>query len=441
MSKSTPRTLSDRLRPIALALVAIIAIAHADAPKAQTLGREVTLNIAAVVNEDLITVYDLAQRISLVIAFSNLPDTVQTRQRIAPSALRKLISEKIRMQEAKRLEIKIDDNEIDKRVAEIERGNGLPPGGLEKFFQSRNIDMETLRMQIRSDLTWIDVVNRLFRGLVSVSDREVDDEVAKIQANAGKTEYLLSEIFLAYDGKARADVMQAAERIRQQLVEGASWPQMAQNFSENASAQRDGDVGWNQIGILPPAVGTAVAGMSKGQLSNPISTDEGVYLMLLRDTRVAQGIPEASDEKVRVELHQLHLPVPPGSDAQAASTVMTRAQQLVSGIDNCPAFDAVANAQGSSLSGALGTFELGSLSPQIRSLVQSVPSGGMSQPMRTDNGVIIMMVCSRDTETAKDPMTMLRDEINRRLLNEQLNRLAEQHEDKLRRQAFIDIRI
>lgn len=441
MSKSTSTTLCDRMRPIVLAMVAFLALTHADAPKAQTLGREVTLNIAAVVNEDLITVYDLAQRISLVVAFSNLPDTPQTRQRIAPSALRKLISEKIRMQEAKRLDIKVDDQTIDKRVAEIERGNGLQPGGLENYFKSRNIDMETLRAQIRSDLTWIDVVNRLFRGLVTVSDREIDDEVARIEANAGKTEYLLSEIFLAYDDKPRAEVMQAAERIRQQLAEGASWPQMAQNFSENASAQINGDIGWNQIGILPPAVGTVVAGMSKGQLSDPISTEEGVYLMLLRETRVAEGVPEASDEKVRVELHQLHLPVPPGSDAQAASSVMSRAQQLVSGIDNCPAFDAVANSQGSTLSGELGTFELSSLSRQIRALVQSVPAGGISQPMRTDNGVIVMMVCSREAETAQDPMTKLRDDINRRLLNEQLNRLAEQHEDKLRRQAFIDIRI
>jgi len=84
---------------------------------------------------------------------------------------------------------------------------------------------------------------------------------------------------------------------------------------------------------------------------------------------------------------------------------------------------------------------LDKLNPQFRSMVEALQPNQISQPMRTDNGVIVLMVCSRSTAEGGDPIAEAREKIRLQLLNERLSRMARQHEDKLRREAFIDIRL
>ena len=74
-------------------------------------------------------------------------------------------------------------------------------------------------------------------------------------------------------------------------------------------------------------------------------------------------------------------------------------------------------------------------------MIQSLEVGGVSQPIRTADGVIVLMVCSRQSEGGVDPVAAERERIQREILNERLSRMASQHEDKLRRQAFIGIRL
>lgn len=399
-----------------------------------------SMNIAAVVNDDLITVYDLVQRISLVIAFSNLPNTPQVRQRIAPDVLRRLISEKLRMQEAKRLEVEVPQERIDTALSDVEKNNKLPPGGLEGFLRSRNIDKDTLEQQLRADLTWVQTVTALFRGLVSVSDQEIEDELKKQQEAAGKTEYLVSEIFLSFESKSAAEVEQQAQSLLQQLQSGADWVALAQNFSQSPTADDGGFLGWNRAEQLNPAIVSALNNMDAGQISPPIRTDDGIYIMFLRNKRVSAGLT-GEPGKEEVTLQQLHLPIAPGADEGTVAQIMSRAQQLAAGAADCSGLDQIAKAEGGPLSGNLGTFDVNTLNPQMKQLIANVPAGQSSQPMRTTNGVIVMMVCSRVSEQAEDPVQKAREEIRIRLLNEKLNRLASQHEQKLRLQSFIDVRL
>ena len=68
-----------------------------------------TLRIAAVVNDEMISVYDLNMRLSLVVALSGLPKTLETRQRLGPQVLRSLIDDELKRQEATRLGISVSE--------------------------------------------------------------------------------------------------------------------------------------------------------------------------------------------------------------------------------------------------------------------------------------------------------------------------------------------
>jgi peptidyl-prolyl cis-trans isomerase SurA len=399
-----------------------------------------TLNIAAVVNDDVISIYDLSQRVELVIAFSNLQRNQQTQQRIAPDVLRRLILEKLHFQEAERLELEIPEENIQREVARMEKRANMPNGGMERFLSSRGIDPLTLKDQIRAEAAWVTVVQTLFRGLISVSDQEIDDIIEQMRAESGQPEYRVSEIFLVYDDKSRSEVESVALQIHSQLGAGASWPELARNFSQSISAQRGGDLGWNMENELGSILGPVVKQLSPGQISSPVATDDGVYIVLLQEQRTAEGL-SAEPPTVQVVLQQLHLAVPEGAGAATIAATTDQARQLSQGISQCTEFESISKASGSPKSGLLGTFELSQLSPQIQEMVAPLQANQVSQPMRTADGVIVLMVCSRETEQGSDPVEQARNEIRSRLLNERLGRLAKQHEDKLRREAFIEIRL
>ncbi len=399
-----------------------------------------SLNIAAVVNDDVISVYDLSQRIGLIITFSNLPNTVETQQRIAPDVLRRLIIEKLHLQEAERLEIKVSDEEIANAIRNMEQKNDIPPNGMETFLKNRGLDIYALEQQFRAEQAWIRVVGNLFRRLVTISDQEIEDVLNAERAKAGKPEYLTAEIFLAFDEKPASEVQQVANRIHEQIAGGASWPQMAQNFSEAATASQSGDMGWNSAGDLGPEIGPVVAQLQPGQITPPITTDDGVHIVLLRDQRIARDFEKGAAD-VTVGLHQLHVAIPPTADPRTVADITARTQSLAESAADCESFANLGDTQGSELSGYLGEFSLEKLNPQFRNMVASLQPNQVSQPLRTDNGVIVLMVCSRKTAEGGDPIAEARERIRLQLLNERLSRLARQHEDKLRREAFIDIRI
>jgi len=105
--------------------------AASQAPVAQPPGGQITeTRIAAVVNDEVISVADVRSRLRMVMLSSNLTDSPETRQRIAAQVLRTIVDEKLQLQEAKRQNVSATDEEINKAYTQIEKQNNMQPGQL-----------------------------------------------------------------------------------------------------------------------------------------------------------------------------------------------------------------------------------------------------------------------------------------------------------------------
>ncbi len=105
------------------------------APARPPTGQAPEMRIAAVVNDEVITDYDVVSRMRMVMISSNIPDTPETRQRIAPQVLRSLIDEKLELEEAKREHITATDAEINAALEQIEKQNNMKPGSAERVHE------------------------------------------------------------------------------------------------------------------------------------------------------------------------------------------------------------------------------------------------------------------------------------------------------------------
>jgi len=392
--------------------------------------------IAAVVNDEVISVRDLNNRLSLLIATSNLEDRPETRRRLAPEVLRMLIDDVLKQQEAKRLNVVVSKDDVDRALGRIEQQSNLPPGKLPEALANAGVKLSTLIDQVEVEIAWVKAVTRLERGRITIGEDEIDNELARIQQSAGKPEFLVAEIFLPVDDPAKeGEVGALAERLAQQIRNGASFPALARNFSQGASAAVGGDLGWVRLGQLGPELDAALQRLQPGQVSDPIPTTSGYYLLALRERRVAEGLPGSN---AKVSLSQVYLPVSPDAAPADVADRMEEVRKLSEPAQSCTDLQALNREGAPQVSGSLGEVEVSQLPPDIQKVVQPLQVGQKSAPFRSGDGVVVLMVCDRQ---GQDDSLRQREMIRRTLEEQRLAAAAQRYLRDLRRAAFVDIRL
>ena len=394
--------------------------------------------IAAVVNDQVISIYDVNARLSLVIASSGLENRPNIRSRLVPQVLRTLIDEALKLQEAKRLNIQIGKRDIDRVLARIERQNNVPNGGLKEYLARQGVEITVLIDRVEADVAWVKVVRRRLRSRIEIGQDEIDEKLAEIEANKGKPEHRVEEIFLPVDNPSEEnEVRIAAERLLQQHRAGAKFSEIAGNFSQSASAVMGGDLGWIKLGQLGGELDNALLKMNPGQVSQPIRSLAGFHVLRLRDRRAALGLTTSD---ASVSLQQLFIPLRANPGRDEVNSGMEKAGALAMRAQSCEDMTNLSKETGSPLSGSLGTLKLSTLPAQIRSVARDIPVGRASQPIRSGDGIVVLMVCERE-EAEKMSLADERKKIGNMLLTKRLEMMARQYLRDLRREAFVDVRI
>lgn len=395
-----------------------------------------TLGIAAVVNDDVISLYDLDSRIRLLIVTSKQKDTPEVRRRLARQVLNRLIDEKLKLQEAQRLNIKVSKKELDQAFENMERRNKLPKGGLSAFLRQKQIDHVVLIDQIEASLAWGAAVNRTFRSQISISEEEIDEVINEIRESKGHPEYLVSEIFLAVSNPTLANqTLMNANRLIEQINQGANFFALARNYSQSATAAIGGSLEWVRQGQLAKELNEVLAPLKKGTVSTPIRTIAGYHILLKRNERIGQGLPQ-SEEKL--DLRQIFLPLSPNASNDEKNQLEEKARSMGARAASCSDMETLEAESGSPLSGALGVVNSTSLPAPVQGALKGLPVGTASKPLPSDGGVIFLMICKR---TGTSAMDIIRPKTRQRLMSERLDISSRGLLRDLRNAAFLDIRI
>ena len=420
------------MRPLLLAMTSLLGLILASDPARAALEQR----IVAVVNDEVISARDLNDRLQLVTLTSGIPDSEQARARLAPQVLRSLIEETLQLQEAERLEIAVEDAEIERALANIAERNQMTVEAMRRFFAQNSIDFATLLDQVRAQIAWVKVVNRQIVPRVTVTVDQLDMAVEEARRNEGEPEYLLSEMVLPVDNPAQAQVVaQDAARLVQTLREGASFESLARQVSAAASAETGGDVGWIRSSAIPQELRNTLESMREGEISEPIPSPVGYYIFLLRDRRLNQAAVDRTADDVEVELAQILFPVDAEADIDA---LRVQAAELRDDIGDCAAMADTATELNAPESGRLGWLRVGDLPPTLRQAVSSLPVGQVSLPLDGPAGVHLLMVCDRRNAQAETPQ---REQIAERLQRERVERLARRYLRDLRKEAFVEVRL
>ncbi len=417
---------------IMVAIAVSIALLAGPASRAQDSQR-----IAAVVNDEVISVYDLIARIDLVVATTGLQNSSEVRRDIAPQVLKNLINERLQFQEGARLGVQITEDQMARAVSSVEDDSGALPGSFFKFLQASGLSRETALEQIRAQIVWGIAVRRRLGPNVVVSREEIDTARERMEAGQSEPIFRIAEIFLGVPNQSdeqavAADARQLATQLK---TGGVDFGAVARQFSHNATAAVGGDLGWVQVGQLAPEIARVVPNILPGNISEPIRSVEGFHIITVLERQEPRATA-AGD--VSVELVQVVLPVTDEPGSMHDNEQRALAEEVGRTVRTCADMRELSRVVGNELSGDLGTMKLDELPTPIRLTVAGLAVDQPSAPVRTINGYHVLMVCARREAVDRviDDETIRRDLVARRL-----GLLARRYLRDLRTASFIEVRV
>ncbi|HYG25271.1 MAG TPA: peptidylprolyl isomerase, partial [Caulobacteraceae bacterium] len=280
--------------------------------------------VVAIVNDDIISSYDMMQRMRLIMVTAGVQPTQENLPQLQREALRSLIDERLQMQEIRRVEQeqKIDivatDEDIDQEIADIAKGNNMTGPQLVQALASQGVGPETLRSQLRSEVSWQRWIHGRYGSRLRIGEDQVKAQRERLAQAASRPQYQVAEIFIDAARVGGMDqALQGANQLVEQLQKGAPFPAVARQFSAAPTAAAGGDAGWISSGEMPTEVDSVLEQLRPGQLSRPIPVQDGVYIVYLREKR-------AGGTATLISLKQAAVPL--GAEASEAELAAASAK-------------------------------------------------------------------------------------------------------------------
>ena len=393
--------------------------------------------IAAVVNDEIISIHDLESRLKFALVMSGFPDNLENRRRALPQVLRKMVDERLQMQEAARVKVSVSADEVNRSIQGAEQQNHMPPGGLIAMLNKSGVDTDVARDQIRADLSWLKVTARVLQPSIKVGEEEVNERLDGLRQMLGHPEFMLAEIFLGVDSPSQEEESRRlGERLLDQIKAGAPFQALARQFSQTGSAANGGVVGWVVDSNLDDDIKAAVVPLDKGGITSLLRTPAGFTIIAVLDKRVSgQGL--ANDETLN--LAQVFFPNPVGTP-KPRQQLAAKAAELTAPLKSCGDFEEFGKKLNAAKASQLNNIRKSELPPGVVNAVADLPANTASAPVDAGNGFTVFMVCSR-TGLGGEAGLPSREVIRRQIEDERMDLQGKRYLRDLRRAAFVDFRL
>ena len=393
-----------------------------------------SLNIVAIINDEIISDYDLQSRIDFVLFTSGLPNNPNERKRIRYRILNNLINQKLMLQQAKQKKINVSRKQIGEFIGQVEKQNGWLKGNMAKLLNKNNVDTLTYERQVEAKIAWGRIIRNKLAKSGDLDEENINAQIRLIQNYKGRPEYLVAEIFVSFDaGRSDLKEQELVNRLYQKIKGGIPFGQVARSFSESASAARNGNLGWIREDQLDPNLAKIISNLQLNELSVPVRAPDGYYILLLKNKRLAQGLIG----ETLISIQQILLPLKNKAAKSEVQAQLTLAQSISKSVQNCKDMEALEKEIGTPKMGKILGVKLSNLLPSIRKATQNLDIGKASNPIRTKAGILILMVCSR---TFNEDEAKARRRVAQYISRQRAELISRRELLDLRQAAFIETR-
>lgn len=215
-----------------------------------------------------------------------------------------LIEEKLKLQEAKRLNAVTDEKEVDRIIGGIAERNKMTIDQFAQHMKGMGVDINTMKARFRAEISWREVVRRRFGHLVAITERDVDQFVANTSSLAqSEVELQVQRITLplpsSLDQAQIAQRIAEADALHRQYSGCASMSALA---AATAGAKFE-DLGMRKPASIPEPTRSLLLNATDGDLL-PASVGQGSVELWALCGRKAPAGQGSARENAQNELRQ-----------------------------------------------------------------------------------------------------------------------------------------
>lgn len=396
--------------------------------------------IVAVVNNDVITAFELNERIQLVrrqLESQKIP--LPPQDVLEKQILERMINEKVQLQFASETGIRVDDAALDQAIARIADGNHMSLDQMRQALEKDGVSFSKFRENIRNEITLARVKEREADNRVIVTESELENYLANQTQKGNETEYNLAHILIQVPEQANAEKIQERKKIAEQalaeLQKGVNFGQVAATFSDAADGLQGGELGWRPASRLPQLFTDALNKLQPGEVSAILRSPNGFHLLKLNDKRGRDAV------LVVTQTHARHILIKT-NEVVSEADAKRRLIELKERLDNGANFAELArlhSEDGSAAKGGdLGWLSPGDTVPEFEHAMDALPLNVVSQPIHTQFGWHLIEVLARRKEdvTQEKQKIRARQEIRERKADEAYQEFVRQ----LRDRAYVEFK-
>lgn len=395
-------------------------------------------SVAVIVNSGVILQSDVDSALKTIKANAKqnkqpLPQETVLREQV----LEKLIIDTLQQQEADRIGVKIDDNRLNEAIKEIAKNNQQTQEQLIASVAQEGLTYPEFREQVRKEMAASDARNALVRRRINILPAEVDTLAELLAQETDATvQYKISHIQLRVDdGQDKNAAETLANKLVNDLKNGADFAQMAYAYSKGPKALQGGDWGWMRKEEMPTIFADQIKMQNKGSIIGPFHSGVGFHILKIDDVK---GLETVAVTEVNAR-HILIKPTIILSDEGAQKQLNEFVQRIKNGEVT---FAELAQQYSQDPGSAAQKGELGYQTPDLyvpefKHQIETLPVGQISEPFKTVHGWHIVEVLDRREVDRTD--SALKNKAYRILFNRKFNEEASAWLQELRASAFVEV--
>jgi len=255
--------------------------------KFQTKSIEKFEGLIVSVNSNVLTTYDLSERIKLALKALDLEDNILNRDNVREKVLELLIIEKIKKSEAVKENINHTDDELIDFASLL---YNFPREQFEEFKlfinEENGIDVDILMEQLSAELMWKKLLQKKFSSKIIISQQEIEKILNDEKKKQGKYEYNFTEVF--FENKTNNDWSESKKKLKNfvsLLDQGISFNNLADKYGFGNENQ-DSELNWTIEDNLDIEVKKILTEMKEGDISKEIKVNDGYKIVKLNRKRI-----------------------------------------------------------------------------------------------------------------------------------------------------------
>ena len=401
-----------------------------------TMASAQTVKVVAVINGQAITNIDIENRLNYLLDSTGLAITQQNEAQLRDDVLQMLIDDKLKFIEAKKLApslIPAGNEQARDMVDNAYKTDGKSSG---QTLREKGLERQTIEEKIAADLIWTTLVKEQYKNQFDNAEKLANQALNRLKADLSQPQVRLSEIVLAPTReRPTSDNLDIALQMIEAIENGADFAAIARQYSASGSANDGGRLGWIVTKTLPESFSEAIDKAPSGAILPPINQDGIIYILRKEGVR-AKGLVDPSQAKITLARALLPL-----TENASSSDQLLAAGEIAKATENassCAEIDTINTKFGSGQPSYVRDLELGSITPNLRSIIEKLEIGSVSEPLNFAEGMVVFMICERKMPELDLPSL---EELEKNELNKIFSVISNRYLLRLRRAATIDNRV